>query len=137
MKKLFSILMMMAIIMTFSIPSFAATPVDTTTPDEIGISLEGADETPGGIQPRANYVILNDTLDEGGNRWDQPNGYNAYRVWIENDGNETLYVTISYGQYEHEYTVSANGTKSFTVNNAHDVRHYIDYTTKSGALSEL
>lgn len=93
------------------------------------------------IVPYANHLVVNsESIGNSGTSWDQPKNYNAYRVWVQNDMNESMEVTIRYstGWFSseiHTMTVSAKKGKSLTVNNAKSGQHAISFTTSSGYVS--
>lgn len=85
---------------------------------------------------RNNYLVIdNENIYTSGKYWDQPSGYASYRIFVSNTKNETMKVTVSYGSLSYDFNVSANGTNTITVNNAQAVRHYVSFSTNSGAVS--
>ncbi|MFE0556515.1 hypothetical protein ACFW1P_11380 [Paenibacillus sp. NPDC058910] len=85
-------------------------------------------------------VIDNANLNNGGNSWTQPSGYDYARVFISNSQSQKLNVYISYklnGKKENIYTgtVSANGTSTINVTNGSGHVFYVDYNTADGTVS--
>ena len=94
------------------------------------------------IVPYANHLTIDsESIGNSGTSWYQPKNYNAYRVWVKNDTNESMKVTIRYStgwfsSETHTMTVPANKCKTLTVNNAKSGKHTISFTTSSGYVSE-
>lgn len=90
------------------------------------------------IQPRTSYLIVDEAITQGGSSWTQPEGYKYYRVWIDNNTDETMKIIITYGSSEHywEKTIAANseGTVLNAVNAADGWEHNISFSTPSGEL---
>lgn len=89
-------------------------------------------------EPEAGYLIVDEALTQGGSGWMQPEGYKYYRVWIDNNTDETMKIIITYGSSEHywEKTIAANseGTVLNVVNAADGWEHNISFSTPSGEL---
>ncbi len=89
------------------------------------------------IMPRASYQIINEAITQRGVDWQQPDGYIAYRVWVDNTTSETMTVTVTSAGGTFTETVPANSSKTIlTVNNAwENETHSIDFQTRSGTVS--
>lgn len=89
------------------------------------------------IMPRASYQIIDEDITQRGITWQQPDGYIAYRVWVQNTTGETMTVTVTSDGGTFTETVPANSSKTIlTVNNAWENEvHSIDFQTRSGTVS--
>lgn len=93
------------------------------------------------IVPYANHLVVDsESIGNSGTSWDQPKNYNAYRVWVKNDTNESMTITIRYStgwfsSETHTMTIPAKKGKSLKVNNAKSGQHTISFTTSSGYVS--
>lgn len=93
-----------------------------------------------GIQPRTNHLVIdNANINNGGNSWSQPSGYD-YRVFITNSTSQFLKVSVSYNssgkkQNIGTYAVDANSNKTINVTNAAGHVFYLDYSSANGVVS--
>lgn len=102
------------------------------------VAIETREDDSDDRVPRDSYLAISDeSIGSSGRRWDQPEGYNAYRIHVTNNRNEKLTVTVSYdnGNKRWSFEVPANDSRTRTVNNAWSGRHNVSFTTSSGALS--
>jgi hypothetical protein len=107
-------------------PPPSATVVDSSLPE---------------IIPFTDFLVIdNANLNNGGNSWSQPSGYDYARLYISNSQSPTLNVYLSYdlnGSKQNIYTgtVSANGTLTINVTHASGHVFYVDYNTADGTVS--
>lgn len=90
-----------------------------------------------GITPRASYLAADANITSYGIYWHQPDGYPAYRVWIDNTTGALMTVTITSpsGQTKNIY-VTAGNNMTYTNNNAEDDGTYrATFHTYADALS--
>ena len=95
MKKCFmSMLMAVCMVVALSGMCFATSPASTGI-QEPEVPVEDFGEE--GIMPLASWCpIDNLPITSGGLWWKQDSGYSTYRVWVQNDTNEEMTVTITY-----------------------------------------
>ncbi|WP_454191030.1 hypothetical protein [Paenibacillus sp. Marseille-Q7038] len=92
------------------------------------------------IQPGTNYLVIdNANLNNAGNSWFQPSGYD-YGVFITNSSSQSLTVSVSYdlsGKKHNigRYSVDANSNKTIHVTNAAEHVFYLDYSSANGVVS--
>lgn len=133
-KKSFLVLSVVVALMSLSSVSVLA--VESPPP-----SVTIVDSSLPEITPFSDELkIDNADLNNNGNSWDQPSGYDYARVFISNSQSQKLNVYISYklnGKKQNIYTgtVSANGTSTINVTNASGHVFYVDYNTADGTVS--
>ncbi|QGG58216.1 MULTISPECIES: hypothetical protein [Paenibacillus] len=87
-------------------------------------------------QPRTSFLTIdNANLNNGGNSWFQPSGYDYARVYVTNTTSSSLTVYVSYDSDKTNigtHTVSANSSLTINVSHASGHVFYLDYATSSG-----
>lgn len=70
--------------------------------------------------------------------WTQPNGYTAYRIWIENTTSVEMKVTVVDSKNKTQvFYVPSKGSKAFTDNHAVTGEYTINFYTGSAAPTGL
>lgn len=69
--------------------------------------------------------------------WSQPKGYNYYRIFITNEKDEVMKVTITYGKGSYPYNMKANSGITITAENEPPVEHNVSFSTSSEAVSSV
>ncbi|WP_152970658.1 hypothetical protein [Bacillus sp. FJAT-28004] len=147
-KKLFSAILSLALatIMVIAVP-ISASAIESTSvrgskissPVVTGDTTSSVEQpqisTNSFIEPRDNYVVLDQNVSTGGHSWTQPSGYSSYRLYATNTRNEKMQITVSYGSNSYSYDIAANKSITIVVNNAVSGNHDIDFTTPSGSVS--
>lgn len=93
-----------------------------------------------GIIPYVSETPLESAeISEDGLSWYQKKGYTAYRVWVQNDTNQVMKVTVTYTGMPSgkslTFNVQPGKGNGIVVNNAWEgVQHYIDFQTGDGTL---
>lgn len=132
MKKNF--LVAAALVATMSLAS-GSVSADGSPPTSVAVNSSNS-----GIQPRTSFeVIDNANLNNGGNSWSQPSGYDYARVYITNTTSQSLTVHVSYNVSGKKvnigtYNVSKNGSTTINVTNASGHTFYLDYATANGSV---
>lgn len=140
-KRFMSMLMAVCMVVALSGMCFATSPGSTGI-QEPEVPVEDFGEE--GIMPLASWCpIDNLPITSGGLWWKQDSGYSTYRVWVQNDTNEEMTVTITYDGMpagkEIVKKVPANSSKTIvTIDNAwEDAMHHIDFQTSSGSVAGI
>ena len=93
-----------------------------------------------GIMPFTSETpVENKPISQDGITWYQKQGYSAYRIWVQNDTNQEMKVTVTYtGMPDGKslvFRVQPGKGNGMVVNNAWDgVQHYVDFQTDNGSL---
>lgn len=96
-----------------------------------------------GIVPFTSETpVVNESISEDGITWYQKQGYTAYRIWVRNDTNREMKVTVTYTGMPAGKSlvmrVQAGKSKSMVVNNARaGVQHYADFQTDDGSFEGI
>ena len=91
-------------------------------------------------EPFKNYLVIdNEAIGNSGKQWSQPAGFPYYRVWVRNDTNETMWVTVSYtygngNEGSHRMVIGANSEDTLKIVDARPGFHYIGFMTSSGIV---
>lgn len=92
------------------------------------------------IVPYSNQLVINSQSIQGnGVSWNQPQGYGSYRVWVQNNTDDTMQVVIRCRGWIrsefHTMSVKPRSGQFVTVNDAMAGTHTIDFSTTSGYLN--
>ena len=96
-----------------------------------------------GIVPFTSETpVVNESISEDGITWYQKQGYTAYRIWVQNDTNREMKVTVTYtgmpAGKSLVFRVQAGKSNSMVVNNAWaGVQHYADFQTDDGSFEGI
>lgn len=132
MKKMLSMLLVFVVLL--SAVSAYASPLSD------GKAMEPTNSagkpTLGGAVNRASYVILDDSVSTYGRYWDQPSGYEWYRMYIVNNTNETLYFTVQHGGSTYiSDSVGPNTSYPFVAHPVAAGRHTVSFSSNNGYVS--
>lgn len=83
--------------------------------------------------------VKNEPISEDGISWYQEQKYSAYCIWVQNDTNQEMKITVTYtGMADGEslvFHVQPGKESGMAVNNAWEsVQHYVDFQTENGSL---
>jgi len=82
-----------------------------------------------------NYLVIdNEDIYNSDKIWNQPAGHTNYRVYVTNEQNEEMRMTLRYGESIMQYIIPGNDSKTFVVSNAQAVEHKLSFSTDSGAV---
>jgi len=82
-----------------------------------------------------NCLIMdNENIYTSDKIWNQPEGYNYYRIYVTNEQNEEMKMTLRYDKSSTQYIIPNNDSKTFIVSNAQAVEHKLSFSTESGAI---
>lgn len=121
------------LVMCFLVPAYMIGAVDTTSRDSIS-SVNEQDNT--GVTPRLSEIALDDNITSYGSVWIQPDGYPAYRFWVDNTTGALMTATITgpSGQTKNVY-ITAGSNKSYTNNDAEPGVYRVSFHTYGTTLS--
>ena len=89
-------------------------------------------------EPRTNYLALdNVSISTTSNLWDQSSGFAYARVYVKNDRNGKLKLTLRSpaGKVYAEEDIAANGSITLLVSNASTGAHKASFSSPSGSIS--
>lgn len=143
MKRLvnFTLMLALALVCISPFSSYAEQKKVTANNSEEIVVLSEQENDKIKITPYIDYrVIDNESIGSSGVYWNQPKGFKSYRVYVTNDTNEEMTVTVRYpsGWGRTDYyieTIPANSGKPFTVNNAQPGTHRVSFNTSTGYIS--
>lgn len=83
--------------------------------------------------------VKNEPISEDGISWYQEQKYSAYCIWVQNDTNQEMKITVTYtGMADGEslvFHVQPGKESGMAVNNAWEsMQHYVDFQTENGSL---
>lgn len=96
-----------------------------------------------GIMPVTSETpVEKESISEDGITWYQKKGYTAYRIWVQNDTNREMKVTVTYtgmpAGMSRVFRVQAGKSKSMEVNKARaGVQYYADFQTDDGSFEGI
>ena len=98
--------------------------------------------TPGIMPVTSETPVENESISEDGITWYQKQGYTAYRIWVQNDTNREMKVTVTYtgmpAGRSLVFRVQAGKSKSMVVNKARaGVQYYADFQTDDGSFEGI
>ena len=88
------------------------------------------------ISPRASYIAAEANITSAGIYWRLPDGYNSYRVWIDNTTGALMTATITSpsGQTKNIY-ITSGSNQTYTNNDAEPGSYRVTFHTYADALS--
>lgn len=96
-----------------------------------------------GIMPVTSETpVEKESISEDGITWYQKKGYTAYRIWVQNDTNQEMKVTVTYtgmpAGMSRVFRVQAGKSRSMEVNKARaGVQYYADFQTDDGSFEGI
>jgi hypothetical protein len=136
-KKILSVVMacMMAVSCCSGVMAMAA--YNAKEPEQMILTSD-----PGIMPVTSETPVEKESISEDGITWYQKKGYTAYRIWVQNDTNREMKVTVTYtgmpAGMSRVFRVQAGKSRSMEVNKARaGVQYYADFQTDDGSFEGI
>lgn len=125
-KRFMSLFLALVMSLALAVPAFA---------DESGDGGEGEPI----VQPRLNYLAVDEVITPTGSMWDQAANYKYYRVWVSNSSSTTMRVTLTYpnGRNEEKLLPPGKNDTLFESSSAAAGRYYVNFSNERGDPSGI
>lgn len=122
MKRLLSFILVLCTLSTACMVCATGSEIENTPPACI--------EELSGAELFATKLPIDTTITRKSITWSQPNGYTAYRIWVENTTSVEMKVTIVDSKNKTQaFYVPSKGNKTFTDNRAVTGKYTISFYT--------